>query len=64
MILSLALASASALAANVDYTLNSGKDTITFSLPQQPTAASVCAFYGGCATFNGVDRKPTLRVQT
>ena len=53
-ILSLALASASALAASINYTLTSGKDTITFSLPQQPTAAASCAFYGNCATFNGV----------
>lgn len=48
------MASASAVAAHVNYTLTSGTDTITFSLPQQPTAAASCAFYGNCATFNNV----------
>lgn len=54
IVLSLALSRGSAFAATVDYTLTSGSDTITFSLPQQPTPAAACAFYGGCATFNGV----------
>lgn len=48
-----AFSGASAFSEAVDYTLTSGIDTITFALPQQPTA-SICAFYGGCATFNGV----------
>ncbi len=53
IVIALAACGSSAFAESIDYTLTSGSDTITFSLPQPPTAAA-CAFYGGCATFNGV----------
>ncbi len=54
ILLLLLLAGSTANADTVLYTLTSGSDTITFSLPQPPVAAATCAFFGGCATFNGV----------
>jgi hypothetical protein len=47
------LAISPAFASTINYTLTSGSDTISFSLPQVPAAQS-CAFDGNCFTVSPV----------
>jgi hypothetical protein len=43
-----------AMADTIDYTLTSGADTITFSLPQTPTPLASCAFSTDCFSLSPV----------